>query len=217
MSGLQVFRAAVGPIETNCYLLLDPESGEAAAVDCALFDEAYRAMLREAGVERLKYILLTHGHFDHVCGAAALREVCGGGICISAADAPCLGSDEKSLNAAAHFVAAQTPCDADILLREGDALRLGAHEIRVWETPGHTPGSLSFFAGPNLFCGDTLFRLSMGRTDLPGGSTMQLFRSLRRFGALEEDLTVCPGHGETSTLLYEQRFNWYLHSEKYGS
>ena len=208
------FHAAVGPYGTNCWLLTDPESGEAAAVDCALYDEAYRRMLRDAGVTRLKYILLTHGHFDHVCGVAPLRDACGGEVCISAGDAACLTDENESLNAVQRF-AVQAPCAPDRILREGDALSLGGETVRVLDTPGHTRGSLCFLTADALFSGDTLFRLSMGRTDLPGGSTRQLFASLRRLGALEGDYDVCPGHGEPTTLAFEKRYNRYLRSDLY--
>ncbi len=211
---MKLYSAVVGSYGTNAYLLLDEASGEAAAVDCPLFDGDYRALLEEAKVTRLKYILLTHGHFDHVCGVKALRDACGGQVCISEADAPCLTDETKSLNAWTHF-GVQQPCTPDLLLREGDRLPLGGIGITVLHTPGHTPGSLCFLAEELLFSGDTLFRLSMGRTDMPGGSTMKLFASLRRLGGMAADLRVLPGHGEPTTLDFEQRFNRYLRSEKY--
>ena len=215
MSGTRVFGAPIGGYETNCYLIRDEASGEAAAVDCAVFDADYRRLLAEAGIGRLKYILLTHGHFDHICGVKDLRDACGGEVCISAADAPALTDEAVSLNATVRF-ARQTPCPPDRLLAEGDALMLGETPIRVLETPGHTPGGLCFIAGNALFCGDTLFRLSMGRTDLPGGSTLRLFASLHRLGALDADLIVYPGHGAQSTLDFERRNNYYLHAGTYG-
>lgn len=206
---MKIRYTAVGSYGTNCYLLIDEETGEAAAVDCAVFDDAYRKLLRIAGVEKLRYLLFTHGHFDHVCGAADLKEACGGEVCISEADAPCLTDERANLNAYTGF-AAFRPCPPDRLLHEGDRLPFGKTEIRVLETPGHTPGSLCFLTDGALFSGDTLFRLSMGRTDMPGGSTRRLFASLKRLGELEGAYDVYPGHGEPTTLDYEKRNNFYL-------
>ena len=206
---IRVEYAAVGQYGTNCYLLADDASGEAAAVDCAVFDGDYRLLLQKAGVASLKYILLTHGHFDHVCGVAALKEVCGGGVCISSADAAGLTDERANLNAYVRFGAFR-PAPPDRLLREGDTLFLGGTELRVMETPGHTPGSVCFLTEGMIFSGDTLFRESMGRTDLPGGSTRTLFRSLRALGELPGDAAVYPGHGPLTTLLHEKKNNFYL-------
>lgn len=214
-NGMKIYAAVVGDYETNCYLLVDGQSKEAAAVDCAVFDEKYQSMLARAGVKNLKYILLTHGHFDHVCGVKALKNACGGEVCICEKDGACLTDAEKNLNAFTGY-APFSPCEADSLLKEGDCLFLGEKLIRVLETPGHTAGSVCFLADGVLFSGDTLFRLSMGRTDLPGGSTRQLFASLARLGALDGDYDIYPGHGDFTTLDFEQANNRYLRSEKYA-
>ena len=209
---MRINSAPIGELGTNCYIITDEESGESAAVDCAVFDAGYEALLRRAGVTKLKYILLTHGHFDHVSGVKALKDVCGGQIVIHPEDAACLTDPKKSLNSYVKY-AALSPVPADILAEEGGKLSLGKQKITVMHTPGHTRGSVCYLTENEMFCGDTLFRLSMGRTDLPGGSTLTLFASLERIGRMEGEYEIFPGHGETTTLAYEKRNNHYLRAK----
>ena len=206
---MTITHSPIGNLGTNCYILTDDASGESAAVDCAVFDGDYRALLQKAGVTELKYILLTHGHFDHVSGVKALRDACGGQIVIHPEDAPCLTDPKKSLNSYVNYAALE-PVSPDLLVEEGSELLLGNTKITVMHTPGHTPGSVCYLTEGAMFCGDTLFRQSMGRTDLPGGSTLTLLTSLARIGRMEGEYEVFPGHGETTTLAYEKRNNRYL-------
>ena len=210
---MKLYSAVVGAYATNCYIIVDEASGEAAAVDCTAYDEAYRAMLQKAGVQKLKYILLTHGHFDHVCGVADLKDACGGEICVSEEDAVCLTDEKHSLNYYTRF-GIQRPAPPDRILRDGDVIALGETALRVMATPGHTKGSVCYLTDNVIFTGDTLFRLSMGRTDMPGGSTRQLFKSLRAIGELPGNADIFPGHGEKTTLLYEKRNNFYLRQQE---
>ena len=206
---MKICSAPIGYLETNCYILTDEESGESAAVDCAVFDAAYQALLRQAGVTSLKYILLTHGHFDHISGVKRLKDVCGGQICIHHEDAECLTNPKKSLNSFVRGISPET-APPDLLIEEGSELFLGKTKLTVMHTPGHTPGSVCYLTEGKMFCGDTLFRQSMGRTDLPGGSTLTLLASLSRIGRLEGEYELFPGHGEITTLSYEKRNNRYL-------
>ena len=196
----------IGELGTNCYILTDEKSGESAAVDCAVFDVDYEALLQKAGVVSLKYILLTHGHFDHISGVKRLKDVCGGLICIHNEDAACLTDPKKSLNSYTSFAGLE-PVSPDRLVEEGSDLFLGESRITVMHTPGHTQGSVCYLTEGRMFCGDTLFRQSMGRTDLPGGSTLTLLVSLSRIARLEGEYEIFPGHGETTTLSYEKRNN----------
>ena len=206
---MKICSAVIGDIHTNCYIITDEESGESAAVDCALFDADYEALLRTAGVSSLKYILLTHGHFDHISGVKRLKDVCGGQIVIHPEDAACLTDPKKSLNSYVHYASLE-PVSPDLLIEEGSELLLGQTKITVMHTPGHTPGSVCYLTEDAMFCGDTLFRQSMGRTDLPGGSTLTLLVSLSRIGRMEGEYDIYPGHGEITTLSYEKRNNRYL-------
>ena len=198
-----------GSFGTNCYLLTDDNTKDALVVDCAVFSPAMKNALERAGVSELRYILLTHGHFDHVCGVRALRDAYGGKICIHTEDADCLYDEDKSLNSQVEF-APQGLCRADVLLEEGSRLPFGDGEITVMHTPGHTRGSVCYLYKDLMFSGDTLFYLSMGRTDMPGGSTRQLFASLRRIGQMQGEYRILPGHEDETDLTFEKRFNRYL-------
>ena len=202
----------LGSYATNCYILIDNETKDALAVDCALFTDDYRRVLEEHGITSLRYILLTHGHFDHVCGVKALQEAFGGSICIHSEDAACLYDEAQSLNAQVRF-AEQGLCKADLLVEEGSRLPFGNGEIAVMHTPGHTRGSVCYLYNDIMFSGDTLFYLSMGRTDMPGGSTKQLFQSLRRIGQMQGEYAIYPGHDDFTTLSFEKQYNRYLRAK----
>lgn len=206
---LKVNVMQTGSFAVNTYLLTDVATGESAVVDIGEYDAAFGAFLRENDVKELKYILLTHGHFDHICGAVPLKKRAGGEILIHEEDALCLSDANYSLcNSVEQY--SQTETEDYKTFADGDVITLGDTEITVKHTPGHTRGSVIFIADGMIFSGDTLFRMSMGRTDLPGGSTKTLFRSLREIGEIEGEFDIFPGHGEFTTLSYEKRNNRYL-------
>lgn len=191
----------VGPICTNCYLLEDEDTGLAAVIDPGDEAERISALVEKEGVE-VRLILLTHGHFDHTTGVGPLRKLLGPvPVYIHKADAGGAGSRAFPLSG---------QVDDLRFYQDGDELSLGGLTVRVMETPGHSAGSVTLQVGDVLFCGDTLFAGSCGRTDLPGGSWEDMERSLRRLGRLEGDFRVLPGHGEGSTLQRERRANPYL-------
>ncbi len=190
----------VGPIGTNCYILEDSAARQAAVIDPG--GDAPRLLAALKGLE-VRYILLTHGHYDHTGAAAELAA---------------------AFPEAAVYIHKGDYCDVDPSLfplhtqlsggvnfyGEGDRLNLGALTVEVLYTPGHSEGSVTLRCGDVLFCGDTLFAGSCGRTDFPGGDTAKILSSLRRLGELEGDLQVLPGHMESSTLNRERRVNPYL-------
>ncbi len=197
----------LAPLGTNCYII-KAENGDAAVIDPTSFGPALRRALEEEGISELKYILLTHGHFDHITGADKLRTVFGGKIAIHRLDAPCLESSNESR--AADFGYPFKAFKEDIILEDGDKLPFGDGETEVIHTPGHTVGSVCFKMGDSLFTGDTLFRMSIGRTDFPGGSMIEMMSSLRKLKAIEGSYKVYPGHENTSDLDYEKAFNPYM-------
>lgn len=198
---MQVKVLQVGPIGTNCYLLEDEKAHVAAVIDPG--DEAGRILqvIKDDGVD-VKYILLTHGHYDHTTAVPELHQALPQAeIYIHKADANGAGSRLFPL-------AGQIP---DLkFYDEGDALTLGELTIQVLHTPGHSKGSVTLKVGDVLFCGDTLFAGSCGRTDLAGGSYDEIMASLKKLGELPGDYHVCPGHDVTSTLERERRSNPFL-------
>ena len=191
----------VGPIGTNCYILEDDQTNLAAVIDPGDEPELIQEALEKEGVE-VRYLLLTHGHYDHTTAVPALHRVYPqADIYIHQADANGAGSTLFPLAG---------EVDDLKLYDEGDVIRLGDHEIQVLHTPGHSPGSVTLKVEDVLFTGDTLFAGSCGRTDRRGGSYEQIMQSLKRLGELKGDFHVCPGHEATSTLERERRSNPFL-------
>ena len=191
----------VGPIGTNCYILEDDQTNLAAVIDPGDEPELIQEALEKEWVE-VRYLLLTHGHYDHTTAVPALHRVYPqADIYIHQADANGAGSTLFPLAG---------EVDDLKLYDEGDVIRLGDHEIQVLHTPGHSPGSVTLKVEDVLFTGDTLFAGSCGRTDLRGGSYEQIMQSLKRLGELKGDFHVCPGHEATSTLERERRSNPFL-------
>ena len=195
---MKVMQLTVGVVGTNCYIVYDEATREAAVIDPG--DNA-KSILHAVAEEKLtvRYVLLTHAHFDHTGALRALHEALPAvPIYVHPAD-----TDETRNMSHGNLIYTDT-------YEEGDTVRAGALEFTVLETPGHTPGSVTLRCGGALFTGDTLFAGSCGRTDFDGGSAEQMRASLRRLGQLPGDLSVYPGHGESSTLSYERRQNLYL-------
>lgn len=197
-------RIEVGPIMTNCYLVTCPETGEVMAIDPG--DEPERIAGR---IARLDLVVHTHGHFDHCGGSAGLMERFSPLTLIHKADAHML---LNAANAAAAWGFTITPPPpAGRLLEDGDAIQLGSLTFSVLHTPGHSPGCICLFGHGHLFSGDTLFRDSIGRTDLPGSSLADMDRSLKRLaGEIPGNIVVHPGHGPSSTMDRELRNNPFL-------
>lgn len=196
--GVVVYTLSGRYLETNTYIVA--ERGEAVVIDPA--SEGIIPLLERENLKPV-YILLTHGHFDHIAELAALHakypEV---KILVHPDDGGMLSDAERNLSAFFGLpTVVRVPWEP---LHGGDRLLVGAVEIEVIATPGHSPGSVCFRVGERLFTGDTLFKGGMGRTDFPGGNAQQLAESLDTLFRLPGDLLIYPGHGETSTLEEEK-------------
>lgn len=205
---LNVETLPMGPIGANSYILTDVQSGKSAVIDAGACTDEFKAMLKGKDVQ---YILLTHGHFDHILGVAELKALTGAQVCIHKADANCLLDEEASL-CSWECAGQQTPVAADRLLSDDDEIQLGETTLTVLHTPGHTKGGVCYadFENRLLFSGDTLFCLTAGRTDFPGGSDEELLASLIRLRNLDGDFTVYTGHNRSTTLEFERHRNRYM-------
>ena len=202
----------VGPLRCNCTLLANLETREAIIIDPG--DEIADILTRLARRQlTLKQIIVTHAHIDHIGGAAQLRRVTGAPVLFHQADLPILGMMEMQ----AAWLGVPTPEKVALDHSADDGLTAGIPglEAEVIHTPGHTPGSLCLYFPKQelLLAGDTLFAGSVGRTDLPGGDTRALLRSIHtRLMTLPEQTLVVPGHGEETTLAQESETNPFLQS-----
>ena len=187
----------LGPLATNCYILWDEQTNEAAVIDPGAAGQKIADFLAAHGLT-LRMILLTHAHFDHIGGVKLLHELTGAPVYVSTAD-----STDPAGMTHGRLIFTNTYDD-------GDELTLGSIHIHVIATPGHTPGGVCLLAGDLLFSGDTLFAGSCGRTDFQGGDSAAMMASLRKLGQLPGNPQVLPGHMESSTLDDERQYNPWM-------
>ncbi len=211
MTATLLHHRVVGPLACNCYVVGDPLTKDAIVIDPGGDAEELQRTLVQDGLN-VTAIIATHAHFDHVLAAEALRAATGAPFYLHSADGDLLSWMEESGRL---FLGAEIgpPPEIDGWAREGDRLVAGSVELEVLHTPGHSPGSISLITTTALFSGDSLFKGSIGRTDLPGGDTDTLLRVIRnKLFALDEGLPVYPGHGPATTLEEERRFNPFVGS-----
>lgn len=208
MPALNIKTIPVGPLQTNCYVLVCLDSNEAIVVDPG--DEA-DLILRAVKDWRadVRYIVNTHGHFDHSLGIAAVKRGTQAKFAIHRLDAPMLRESGRSV--AFFMVPEVEPVEVDWLLEDGDQIPLGNSTLQVLHTPGHTPGGICLLADKVLLSGDTLFNMGVGRTDFPGGDMAQLVTSIRtKLFSLPDDVVVYPGHGPATSIGQERRSNPFV-------
>ena len=198
---MEIRSLQVGPIGTNCYLLCDETAKVCAVIDPGGEASRVAAAVAETGCTPCA-IFLTHGHYDHTGAVAALRE--------KWPDIPVYLNHKDQYTDDAYAMQLFPTIPNTVDYGEGDTLTVGTLTVSVLATPGHSEGSVTLRCGDVLFCGDTLFASSCGRTDFLGGSMTTILASLRRLGRLEGNLKVLPGHMEPSDLDSERKWNRYL-------
>ncbi|MGB9630701.1 MAG: MBL fold metallo-hydrolase [Candidatus Methanodesulfokora sp.] len=186
-------KLVVGPLKTNCYILAS--SDEAVVIDPGWEGER---ILSKIGNVKLKAIILTHGHFDHVTAASMLKEAKNARILMNKRDIYLLKSLRYQLSR--FGIEKDVEIEPDEFIEDGDELKLGDSLITVIHTPGHTPGSICLLWEGKLFSGDTLFKGAFGRVDLPGGNYNDLVASMRKLLDLPDEVLVFPGHGDETTI-----------------
>ena len=198
-----------GFIEENCYFATRPEARQTVVIDPGDDAPRLRDRLRELGTTVVAY-LLTHGHVDHLTALADLSEAFPAPVYLHPLDAAWCFTGRNTLPG--FYDAPDSPRSPVVPVREGSVLELAGARWSVLETPGHTPGGVCWKLEPDLalFSGDTLFRGTAGRTDLPGGDSRALARSLLKLAALPDRLAVYPGHGDPTTIGHEKRHNYFM-------
>lgn len=199
-------KLVVGQLQENCFILFD-ENKDAFVVDPGESSENIIEAIEKNSLN-IKYILLTHGHFDHVGAVAALVEKYKAPVYISKKDRAFLESP-KEVRASAFGMQIEA-ADVDVFVKDGDEIPFSGGTIKVIETPGHTLGSVCYLFENYLFAGDTLFNGSIGRTDFPESDHSLMVESLKKLKKLDDEIYVLSGHGPESQMSYEKMTNPYL-------
>ena len=206
-----LIRLVVGPLQVNCFILADEKTKDAVVIDPGDDAGDILKVIKDKGL-KVKYIVNTHGHFDHVGANKAVKDATGAELLIHEGDAPLLASAPKQ-SAAFGMNSASSP-PADRYVKHGDLILAGEVSLKVLHTPGHSPGGISLLEQGMVFTGDALFAGSIGRTDFPGGDLMTLLRSIKtNLMTLPDDTRVFSGHGPGSTIGEERRENPFLNEQ----
>lgn len=199
-------RLPIGMYSSNCYILGD--NGEGIIIDPGVDSKVIMEHVRKLGL-KIKYIILTHAHIDHICEMENMRKETGAPVAVHQLDAHAL--TDARYNGSALFGLDYTFNGADIFLKDGDILETKGLKFEIIHTPGHSSGGICIKVGNSIFTGDTLFRSSIGRTDLGNGDQDELLNSInKKLMVFSDDTEIYPGHGTSSTIGYERENNPFL-------
>ncbi|WP_303870610.1 MBL fold metallo-hydrolase [Acetobacterium wieringae] len=205
---MEIIKKSLGQMGTNCYVIWDENTLEAAVVDPGFEDQQIGDIIHDNKL-KVRYILLTHGHFDHLGGVNQIKQLTGAKVLIHENDADCLLDPKRNLSVLAGMAMVLPPADG--YLSENQTITLGDIAIRVIHTPGHSKGGVCFFADGQLIAGDTLFYASIGRTDFADGDLSELLNMIvTKLFILDDATIVLPGHGGNTTIGYEKMNNPFL-------
>ena len=209
MSEIKIGRMVLSMCQTNCYFLYREDTKECILIDPAdQGTQVYNALTRNGFT--IQAILLTHGHFDHIWGLNEVRELSGVNVYAYEQEKELLNSEKLNVSRGA---GRPYTADADVYLKDGEEVSAAGMTCKCIATPGHTAGSCCFYFAEAgiLVSGDTLFRESVGRTDLPTGNMRTLMQSVKeKLFVLPEETRVYPGHGESTTIEYEKKYNPFI-------
>ena len=203
---MQVIYKKVGMLQTNCSIVYDEDSLQAAVIDPGDKADAILEDIKKHGL-KVKYIFLTHGHYDHIMAVNKVKDETGAQVVIHEADSRHLKDPKMASNG---LTVSRAKCQADITVKGGEVFDVGNMKFEYIHTPGHTKGSCVLRCGDTLFAGDTLFKNDCGRCDLPDGNYKSMLSSLKILHDLEGDYKVIPGHDDFTTLEQERQNNPYM-------
>lgn len=211
---IKVKNYTVGGLAANCYFVIDTDAKVSLLIDPGAESLDVEIAVNAFGSDKLQYILLTHGHFDHIGNAATMKKrYPNAKIVIGEQDAPFTNND--SLNLSRFFGEPVEHFNADILVSDGTELDFGTEKITVLSTPGHTIGGVCYIIGNNIFTGDTIMSQTTGRMDFPTGNSHDMFESVQKIAAIPGNLNVYCGHGDSSTLDFEREHNIFMGNVTY--
>lgn len=207
---LMVRGIVVGVFQENCWVVGNRRSGEAICIDPGDQPDEIIALAKDMGVT-IKYIANSHAHVDHILGVHGVHSATGAKFLLNDADLELLHNGWQGMAERMGYDLAQGPPDPDNYVADGDSVDIDGLKLQVITTPGHTRGSVSYYADGLLFSGDTLFRGSIGRTDLPGGDMDEEMRSIcDRLLTLPDETLVLPGHMDQTTVEFEKTHNPFV-------
>ena len=205
---MKIERFVIGPIGTNCYIVINEETKGCFVTDPAACPPELVSHIRSTGL-KVQAVLLTHGHFDHIMGVKTVQDMTGAKIYMHELEKDFATDSRLNLST----VIAERQCDAfvpDVLYHDGDKIQVGNLTFRVLHTPGHTIGSSCLIVKDTIFSGDTIFKGSIGRTDFPTSDPAKMMESVQKVAELEGNYAVFPAHGDSTTLDYERNTNPFM-------